>query len=237
MTATDEVQSSGLSLDDLAPEQNVGSVRVYPRGAIIWSRGEPLNSVFFLRRGRASIIVHDEREHESIVRIVQTGEPLSLACFSDQRRRAAPTSAVANVRSELVEIPCEEFMFLVRRNERALSGLLVTLSEQVSHAEERLRILVNHDAEDRVCALLEQMVQRLGRRSHNDPGRQMLYLTHSELAGLAGLSRAHVSVIMGRLRSAGLVRYDRSMPLILNREALAARRAERRSDTIAPTKP
>ena len=49
-----------------------------------------------------------------------------------------------------------------------------------------------------------------------------LSLSHNELAQMAGMSRSHVTVTMGRLRSRGLVRYQREGPLRVDVQALTA---------------
>jgi CRP/FNR family transcriptional regulator len=126
-----------------------------------------------------------------------------------------------------LKIPCDEFLKFLRGNEKATAALLATMSEYLSYAEERLRIVVNHDAEDRLCALLEQVGERFGRPSREDPAFLRVQLTHQELAELSGLSRSHVSLIMARLRSNGIVRYGRSKPLTLDTGALARRREQR----------
>ncbi|MFN2394020.1 MAG: helix-turn-helix domain-containing protein, partial [Pyrinomonadaceae bacterium] len=53
---------------------------------------------------------------------------------------------------------------------------------------------------------------------------------HDELAQMAAMSRPHVTVTMGRLRRRGLVRYERSGPLVVDVEALA-----KYFDLLAPT--
>ena len=49
-----------------------------------------------------------------------------------------------------------------------------------------------------------------------------LSVSHKELAHLAGMTRSHVTVTMGRLRRRGLVRYQREGPLRVDVQALTA---------------
>jgi CRP-like cAMP-binding protein len=119
-------------------------------------------------------------------------------------------------------------MAFIRGNEKAAVAMLATLSESLSYAEDRLRVLLNHDAEDRLCSLLEQLTQRFGHPSRDDPAWQRLQLTHAQLADLAGLSRSHVSLMMARLRGEGIIRYGWSRPLKVDTVALTRRRDQRR---------
>ena len=47
-----------------------------------------------------------------------------------------------------------------------------------------------------------------------------LSLSHNELAQMAGMSRSHVTVTMGRLRRRGVLRYQREGPLRVDVQAL-----------------
>lgn len=227
-------EKMALVLGDL-PE-GLGSARVFAPGSKIWERGQAVGSVFFLRRGQVCLLVQDERGHDVITRIVRPGEPFGLTFFNERRRSDPTTSAVAVVRCEVVDIPIEAFRGLLRTSEAAVAGLLCVIADRLAYAEERIRILSNHDAEDRLCALLEQLAMRTGRRSRRAPHLWTLEFTHAELGELAGLSRAHVSVVMGRLRDRALVEYGRSTALLVDVQALADRRKRQtEADRLNPS--
>jgi CRP/FNR family cyclic AMP-dependent transcriptional regulator len=225
--ALSTVQTEEIRIDQL-PSGRLGSLCSYSKGETIWRRGEKLDGIYFVHRGQVDIVVEDDRGRQCILRIVQPGEAFGLDCFSSRRREHAPTTAVATVQSEILKVPCEEFMAFIRGNEKAAVAMLATLSESLSYAEDRLRVLLNHDAEDRLCSLLEQLTQRFGHPSRDDPAWQRLQLTHAQLADLAGLSRSHVSLMMARLRGEGIIRYGWSRPLKVDTVALTRRRDQRR---------
>lgn len=228
-----DVLHDGIDIRHLPPDGSLGTLRVYQKGAVIWNRGDRCDSVFFLRRGEVCIVVTDEEGRDVVIRYVRPGEPFGLTCFSARRRESVPTKAVSGMRTEVVEIPCEKFTQFLRQDDAATHALLATLSERLAFAEERLRIVVNHHAEDRLCALLEQMAERSGKPARDNPALFRLQLTHAELAQLSGLSRAHVSIIMARLRENGIVHYGRSAPLQVDTGALKRRRADRAPNQIA----
>lgn len=218
---------SGIKIDHLPADGSLGSVRIFSKGHVVWQRGSAQQSVFFLRRGMVHLVLTDDRNHETIVRRIRPGEPFGLSCLTARRRTTAPTSALAAVRSEVIEIPCDEFVAFLEKNQRAAIAALMTLSESVAFMEERLRVLFQHDAENRICALLEQLAEHGGSPRADAPGWRQIHLTHMELAELAGMSRAHVSVVMARLRKQGLIRYSRSTPLLIDVATIAQRgRAE-----------
>jgi hypothetical protein len=49
-----------------------------------------------------------------------------------------------------------------------------------------------------------------------------LHVGHEELAKTAAINRPHVTVTMGKLRKPGLVRYERTRPLVVDVPALTA---------------
>jgi CRP/FNR family transcriptional regulator len=217
----EDIDTTGIRIEHLPPD--LGISRVYPKRATIWTPETHISSVYFLRRGHVCIIVRDERCREIIVRLVRPGEPFGLTCFAPAPLDARRTTAQAIVQSEVVEIPSDAFVAFVRNNEPLTRALLATLSERLAYAEERVRIVANHDAEDRLCALLDQLGRRHGRPSGGNPEMLRIHFTHAELAELSGLNRAHVSTVMGRLRDKGVVTYGRNTPLVVNTRALAGR--------------
>lgn len=204
--------------------EGLGSIRIVAHKARIWERGHALASIFFLRRGQVCLLVEDERGREVVTRIVRPGEPFGLTVLSEQRRCDAAASAVAAMRCEVLDIPIETFRGFLRSSEAAVAGLLSAVADRLAYSEERIRIMSNHNAEDRLCALLEQLAIRSGRQSRRAPQFSALEFTHAELGDSAGLSRAHVSVLMGRLREKGLVEYSRKTALLVNIQALTDRR-------------
>lgn len=224
--------SEGIRIEDL-PREHLGSISIYPKRAPIWHSGETLDGIYFVRRGRVELVVEDARKRRCIIRIVQPGEPFGLDCFRSALPRV-PVTAVASVRSEILKVKCNDFLAFIRANQKAEAALLASMSEFLSYVEERLRIVLNHDAEDRLCALLDQLTERFGRPGTDESRWRRLYLTHEELAGFAGLSRSHVSLVMARLRSAGIVGYGRSKPLVVDTAALARRRNLRASNPPPP---
>lgn len=120
-----------------------------------------------------------------------------------------------------MRITCDALTTFLRANPEAALGLLAEMGERLAYSQDRIQILVNHVAEDRVCTLLEQFARRFGKPSRATPGHIYLHLTHAKIAQSAGLTRPHVSVIMARLRARGAIDYGRSKPLLVNLEGLA----------------
>jgi CRP-like cAMP-binding protein len=122
----------------------------------------------------------------------------------------------------VIEIKLSRFLDYLRQNPKALEALVCTLCLRLTDAEHRVEVLAHRGAEQR----LGRVMLRLGTsraRGHVDHRNTVtLSVSHSELAQIAGMSRSHVTVTMGRLRRRGLVRYEREGPLHVDVAALTA---------------
>jgi len=82
---------------------------------------------------------------------------------------------------------------------------------RLTDAEHRIEVMAHRGAEQRVGRLLLRLGTSRGRKGR--VGRKDIVsvsVSHNELAQLAGMSRPHVTVTMGRLRRRGLVQYERA---------------------------
>jgi CRP-like cAMP-binding protein len=87
---------------------------------------------------------------------------------------------------------------------------MFTLCMRLTDAEHRIEVMAHRGAEQRLGRLLLRLATSRGRLGRSGRVETMTVLvSHSELAQLAGMSRPHVTVTMGRLRRRGLVRYAR----------------------------
>jgi len=81
--------------------------------------------------------------------------------------------------------------------------------------------MAHRGAEQRLGRLMLRLGTSGVRRGHIDRRNTVtLSLSHNELAQIAGMSRSHVTVTLGRLRRRGLVRYEREGPLRVDVPAL-----------------
>ena len=87
---------------------------------------------------------------------------------------------------------------------------MFTLCLRLTDAEHRIEVMAHRGAEQRLGRLLLRLGTSRGRKARI--GRKetvIVSVSHNELAQLAGMSRPHVTVTMGRLRRRGLVQYER----------------------------
>lgn len=203
---------------DLGADRVPGHTRTFRKGALLWVRNQPSGSVFLVKRGEVEILVPGHKSRDTVIQVVKPGEICGLASFN--RKRISPTTGRALVQTEVLEIAIEDFLALLARSPRMARSVIVSACERLAFAEERIHILAQRGAEDRIVALLLQLARRRGHPSLAQPDFVRLAVTHAELARLAGMNRAHVSVVLNRLRVKDLIRYGRGNPPQVNMPAL-----------------
>jgi CRP-like cAMP-binding protein len=207
-------------LEFLPSDGSLGKHRTYRRGAILWSRHKRADSIFVVKRGEIEIVVPGHKSHETVIRLVKPGEICGLFCLFVNARESAHTTGRATVRTDVLEIQCGDCETFLKRNPDAALFVLTAACERLVFSEERIRVLAQRRAEDRIVALLLQLAERSGRANPGNPNLIRVQYTHAELARLSGMNRPHLSVVLNRLRERDIVRYGRGIPTCVNVSAV-----------------
>jgi CRP/FNR family transcriptional regulator len=214
---------TGISLDHLPRDGSLGRVRRYAKGTNVWQSDDAADRIYFLRRGRVTVMTATPEHRPVLLRTIEPNQSFGELCLCTTRTRTRGTTASALIACEAVDIKLTQFLSYLRRNPAALEALVCTLCFRLTDAEHRVEVLAHRGAEQR----LGRLMLRLGRSGAGDGHADRrntvtLSVSHKELAHLAGMTRSHVTVTMGRLRGRGLVRYKREGPLRVDVTALTA---------------
>lgn len=211
-----------MTVQHLPEMATLGRLRHYARGSDIWRPEDQSDRVYFVQRGEITMLFADTQGHEVILRKVSAGQLLGELCFCVPEHSLRETFARASVETQALEVKYSEFVKYLQDDHAALQALLLTFCTRLAEAERRAEILMYRGADERLSRLLLQLAEMRGHPHKASPGPVMLHISHDELAQTAAMSRAHVTVTMGKLRELGLVSYERNKPLIVNMPRLAA---------------
>ncbi len=102
-----------------------------------------------------------------------------------------------------------------------MEAFTLRLCERLADAERRIDVLSHRGAEARIGRLLLQLAQA-NVLNHASPEEPTAKITagHDELSRMAAMTRPHLTVTMGKLRTRGLIRYDGGSQLTINIERL-----------------
>lgn len=211
-----------ITLQHLPEKGGLGRLRSFKRGNDIWRPDDQSDRVYFVRRGEVTVLFADAQGHEVILRKIIAGQMLGELCFCTPEHSLRETFARASAETEVLELKYTEFVNHLQGDMAALQVLLLTFCTRLAEAERRAEILMYRGADERLSRLLLQLAEMRGHPHKAHPGPVTLHVSHDELAQTAAMSRAHVTVTMGKLREQGLVSYDRNRPLTVNMPRLAA---------------
>ncbi len=213
---------TGITLQHMPDVGALGRLQHYGSSSDIWRPEDESDRVFFVKRGHVTVLFADAQGHEIVLRQVEADQPLGELCFCAPEHRLRETFARAQVESDVVVIKHSDFVNYLQSNSAALQALLFTFCTRLGEAERRAEILAYRGAEERLGRLLLQLGEARGHPHKATPGPVTLHIGHEELARTAAMSRAHVTVTMGKLREQGLISYERNRPLIVNLPQLEA---------------
>jgi CRP/FNR family cyclic AMP-dependent transcriptional regulator len=175
----------------------------FAENQILYSQGDPADSVFYIYKGEIKISIFSERGKEAIVAILGPDEFCGEGAMSGKPLRLSTATAMST---------CE----IIRLEKRVVARLL---HQETEFAEHFLHHLLNRTA--RVEA---NLADQLFNSSEMRLARALLLLAHygnnvdqepisvkvnqETLAALVGTTRPRVNFFMNRFRNLGLIDYN-----------------------------
>jgi CRP/FNR family cyclic AMP-dependent transcriptional regulator len=205
-----------LEAAERADLEQLGAVRRYRRGDVLFHQGDDAGAVVVLRVGHVkATMLNDGRE--VILAFPGPGELLGELSAVDGQPRSATVRAVDEV--EALVIPGSAFRAFLERRPRIALVLLRGVAERLREAD---RQRVDYAVNDVVVRVAGRLVELCDRFGCEDGGRVDigLAITQDELAAWAGASREAVAKAMALLRTLGWVQTERRRILVLDLPAL-----------------
>ena len=187
----------------LAKANGGRTLSAYKINQIVFSQGEPADSIFYVQGGKVKVTVISEQGKEAIVAILATGDFCGEGCLAGQPRRMATatameTSAIMRVeKAAMIRLLHDEPEF----SERFMSHLL---ARNVRVEADLVDQLFN-SSEKRLARLL-LILAKFGKEGKPEP--VVAKISQETLAEMIGTTRSRVSFFMNRFRKMGLIDYD-----------------------------
>jgi CRP-like cAMP-binding protein len=189
--------------------------RTYAKGERIFAQADPGDGLYGLVTGRVRISASSADGKELFLNIMEPGDTFGEIALLDGRPRTASASATAA--SDVVVIPRDAFMGLLRREPELVSHVIELLCERVRW----LSGLTEDSALLPVPARLARRLLTLGKmHGQNTTKGVRLSISQEEMARFAGLSRQIVNQYLQSWKAARWVGLGRSNITILDADAL-----------------
>ena len=179
------------------------TVSNYRKDEIVYSQGQPADSVFYMHKGKAKITVLSEQGKEAVVALLGVGDFFGEGCLAAQPRRMATASAMTEC---LITRMAKADVVRVIHEQPAFSELFIShlLARNIRVEEDLVDQLFNSSEKRLARTLL--LLANVGK----DGGPQPITtpISQETLAEIIGTTRSRVSQFMNKFRKLGFIEYN-----------------------------
>ena len=175
--------------------------RNYRDREIIFSQGDPADSVFYIENGTVKLTAVTTRK-KAIIAILQRGSFFGEGCLAGQSRRICTARAIGQ--SNVIRLQKERTVRTLRRDSHFASLFVGYLLSRVVRIEEDLIDQFFNFSERRLARVL----MLLGEITKESKSECALKVSQSTLAEMVGTTRPRVSKFMNEFKKNGLVSYN-----------------------------
>jgi CRP/FNR family transcriptional regulator, cyclic AMP receptor protein len=211
---------SGLELDRIA---QVAIERLFPAGSIILREGDPGDTCYVIRSGRARI-THEHPDGRALTLTnVGPGEIFGELAMFGGDQRSATVEAMDDVQA--VAILAGDLKRLLRKHPEISIKLLEGLAQKLRDSNERIARQSFQKVSSRVAGVLVRLAETERGASVEHPANPggpeiVIHSTQADLAQLAGSSREATSRFLASLQRAGVVTCRRGRVVVHDPAAL-----------------
>lgn len=186
--------------------------RLFQRGELLFSKGEPGGVMYLIKSGRVRVFMTSQYAHEVSVAVLSEGDALGEMAILDDRPRSA--SAIALEDTETLTISRGDFLAELATNPRIAEAVIKVLVGRLRQADELVEDLAFLDVPGRVARRLLELAQSYGKPTSQGISIE-LRLTQRDLASLMGATRETVNRVMAHYQKMGLISVEREHVTIL----------------------
>jgi CRP/FNR family cyclic AMP-dependent transcriptional regulator len=178
----------------------------------IFMQGGPADSVFFLVRGKAKLVVASHDGKEGIVATLGVGEFFGEGCLAGQPLRMATAMSVGRCTLARVDRPT---MLRMLHEEPRLSEMFVThLLSRVTRYEADFVDQLFNSSEKRLARIL-LLLSHFGKDSKTET--VVAGINQEHLAQMVGTTRSRINHFMNKFRKLGYIDYHGDTGLTVHR--------------------
>jgi len=205
---------SALGADLVERMSTRAIVRKVKRGATIFRKGDPGNSLFAVCSGSVKISTPSSEAKDAVLNVLGPGGIFGEIALLDGGPRSADAVAVGDC--ELLVFERRDFLPLVREKPDALLKLIELVCGRLRHTSEQVEDIVFLDLPGRLAKAL----LRLSQEAPASAGK--IAMTQREIGQIIGMSRESTNKQLRAWESRKLLKIERGGIVILKPEALAA---------------
>jgi len=178
------------------------SIADYLKNRMVFSQGDPSDSVWYIRKGKLKLTVVSPHGKEAVLGILGVGEFFGEGCLVGQPLRMATAMTISQcslIRFEKTSM----LQVLQKKSEFSSFFLGYLLSRNIRLEEDLLDQLFNSSEKRLARALL--LLANFDKEGKPEP--VILKVSQETLANMIGTTRSRVSFFMTKFRKLGLIDY------------------------------
>src|ERR1700726_2215829 len=179
------------------------SEAAYQRDQIVYSQGEPADSVFYVQSGKVKVTVVSEEGKEAVVAILLPGSFCGEECLTGHTLRISTVKTLTEC--QLVRMAKASIVRALHEDHQFSELFTAYLMERNIRVQEDLVDQLLNSTEKRLARLL-LILANYGKEDRPDP--IVPKISQTTLAEMIGTSRTHVNHFMNKFRELGLIEYD-----------------------------
>jgi CRP/FNR family cyclic AMP-dependent transcriptional regulator len=192
--------------------------RTYRRNEIIIRADDRGRDCFLLTSGSVKVSLRDQHWNEVILKILYPYSFFGEMAFLDDPRRSATVSAIE--KSDTLSFAWEDFTRLIQHSPEVILKMLVTMSQRLRQADQKIARLTLASASGKVAMALLELLGEQGGRAVDGGIAIDLRLTRKELADLAGVARETLVRTLAEFQRRNWVRLDKRTIVVLKQAML-----------------
>ncbi len=174
----------------------------YPRGAIIFTQGDPCRHVLYIQKGDVKLSVLSKSGREAVIAMLGAGEFFGEGCLAGQPVRMGTAQATSD---SAVLLIAKGGMVRLLHQQRAMADRFIThmLARNMRIEEDLIDQLFNSSEKRLARTLL--LLARYGK--NDTPVRVIPRISQETLAEMIGTTRSRVNFFMKKFMRLGFIDY------------------------------
>ncbi len=193
----------GISESQAKKISRLCTERRFPRGATIFSEGDPSNSLYILKNGLVKLICPSRAGRETILQILKPPDIFGELLLSGDKRAF---TAVAVEDTIVTVISRESFSKLLSTVPTVTSNFIRVVSNRLAKVEKGLAESSHTWSYHRLAKVLLHLSEKYGEKVPSGGTLIKLHLTHEDLASLIGTTRETVTTQLNKFTRMGLLK-------------------------------
>jgi CRP-like cAMP-binding protein len=178
-------------------------VAEYRSGAVIYSQGDPCDSVLYIQKGGVKLRVTSHAGKEAIVAMLGPGDFFGEGALAGQPVRMA--TAVATSASAVLVVEKQQMIRLLHEQHALSDRFLAYVLARNIRVEADLVDQLFNSSEKRLARTL-LLLARYGKR--DTPHRVLPKISQEMLAEMVGTTRSRVNFFMNKFKKLGFIDYN-----------------------------